>query len=136
MATPSDRREAADAAKESPDDVGSAPGGPITATSTNASTHADATPDHDRRLLAILDAPLLLGEPAAVGFARKERELSEAFAELPILAARALHKRLANPRHGDLLAEKFSRLTVERRNRLLLFLADARRRAAISNGRR
>ncbi len=86
----------------------------------------------DAHLITILDAPLRPGETAVLGFARKERELGAAFAEMSILAARALHKRLANPTPGDALAEKFSRLTVERRYRLLNFLADARRRAALS----
>jgi hypothetical protein len=85
----------------------------------------------DSPFFAILDAPLLAGETAAAGFARKERELAAAFARLPLLAARGVHMRLANPRRDDVLAEKFSRLTIERRTRLLNFLADARRRAAL-----
>ncbi|MEO8844349.1 MAG: hypothetical protein ABI704_22385 [Kofleriaceae bacterium] len=83
---------------------------------------------HDARLIAILD--LDTGEPAHFAFARKERELGEAFAKLPILDQRALRVRLATVRSGDLLAEKFNRLTVDRRTRLLNFLGDARRRAA------
>jgi len=86
----------------------------------------------DPELIAILDAPLHAGETAAAGFARKERELGAAFAKLTILAAYALRKRLANPLRDDVLAEKFARLTVERRNRLLQFLADVRRRAALA----
>jgi hypothetical protein len=84
---------------------------------------------HDARLLAILD----LDDshvPALVAFARKEKELGEAFAALPILDQRALHARLSIVREGDTLAEKFNRLTLERRTRLLNFLGDARRRAA------
>jgi hypothetical protein len=90
---------------------------------------------HDARLLAILDAPLGLGEPAYVGFARKERELGEAFGSLPILDQRALQTRLSSARSGDVLAEKFNRLTQDRRQRLLNFLGDARRRAALTNGK-
>jgi hypothetical protein len=84
---------------------------------------------HDAPLLAILDRDdgTL---PALVAFARKERELGEAFAALPILDQRALHARLSVVREGDLLAERFNRLTLERRTRLLAFLGDARRRAA------
>ena len=90
----------------------------------------------DAALLAILDAPLREHETAALGFARKESELGNAFAELTILAAYTLHKRLANPLPGDTLAERFTtRLTIDRRNRLLAFLADARRRAALAGGR-
>ena len=90
----------------------------------------------DARLIAILDAPLELGESAAVGFARKELELGEAFASLSVLEARALQARLANAKSGDELANKFARLTSERRARLIGFLADARRREAIAAGRR
>ena len=85
---------------------------------------------HDARLLAILDSDH--HEPAMVAFARKERELREAFAALPILDQRALQTRLSSVRSGDLLAAKFNRLTVERRTRLINFLGDARRRAAQS----
>lgn len=84
---------------------------------------------HDARLLAILDREDI-HVPAAVAFARKEKELGEAFAALPILDQRALHSRLSVVREGDMLADKFNRLTQERRARLLNFLADARRRAA------
>ncbi len=91
---------------------------------------------YDAKLNAILGAALPPGEPALVCFARKERELGEAFAALPILDQRALHTRFSNPKSGDSLAAKFGRLTVERRARLLTFLADARRRAAHANAKR
>jgi hypothetical protein len=84
---------------------------------------------HDARLLAILDRDDT-GVPALVAFARKEKELGDAFAALPILDQRALHARLSIVREGDMLADKFNRLTLERRTRLLNFLGDARRRAA------
>jgi len=90
----------------------------------------------DARLIAILDAPLALGETAAVGFARKEHELGAAFAALSVLESRAMHARLSTVKQGDELAHKFARLTVERRGRLLNFLADARRREALAIGRR
>lgn len=95
-----------------------------------------ATLAHDAELIAILEAPLQRGETVVAGFARKERELAVAFAGLGIQEARALHHRLATPRSGDVLAESFTHLTVERRNRLLGFLANARRRAAIAAARR
>jgi hypothetical protein len=87
---------------------------------------------HDARLIAIIEAPIGAFECANVGFARKERELRAAFAALPILDQRALHARLSNPRTGDLLSEKFHCMTCERRTRLLAFLGDARRRAALA----
>jgi hypothetical protein len=90
----------------------------------------------DAALLAILGAPLAAGESAHVGFARKEAELGAAFAALGILESRALCARLSNPRPGDALAEAFMRLTVDRRTRLINFLADARRRAALAQANR
>ncbi|MBA3503693.1 MAG: hypothetical protein H0T65_25240 [Deltaproteobacteria bacterium] len=96
---------------------------------------AVTTTSNDAALLSILDAPHLTDEPASIGFARKERALRDAFAELTILAARALERRLANPTNGDRLAEQFGRLIPERKHRLLQFLADARRRAAVSGKR-
>lgn len=82
-------------------------------------------------LHAILVAPLAPGETALHGFARKEHELRAIFAALAPCDALALHRRLANPVPGDALAGAFGRLVVERRHRLLAFLADARRRAAL-----
>ncbi len=93
-------------------------------------TSSTVASSYDAPLAAILDTPLRPGEPAFVGFARKERELGEAFAALSIVDQRALHTRFSNPRQGDALAVKFCRLTPDRRGRLINFLADARRRAA------
>ena len=87
-------------------------------------TSAVVASAYDAQLAAILDAELLSGEPALVGFARKERELGEAFAAMPVMDQRALHARLSALRPGDLLAAKFARLVA--------FLGDARRRAALS----
>ena len=89
----------------------------------------------DECLVAILDTPLAPGETVMAAFARKERELGTVFAHLSVLESRAMRARLAHPKSGDVLASKFSRLTSERRTRLLAFLADVRRRNAIA-GRR
>ena len=78
-------------------------------------TFATKASSCDARLIAILDSPA----------ESIEREL----AALPIFDQRALHARLANPHGGDLLAARFSALLRERRDRLLAFLADTRRRA-------
>ncbi len=86
---------------------------------------------NDELFLAILDGAPLDGETIDGAFRRKERELGAAFAELGALDARTMHARLAHPRSGDVLAARFSRLVVERRGRLLAFLADARRREAL-----
>ena len=99
------------------------------ATLHTRTTHAST---NDAVCISILDAPLLPDETARVGFLRKEAELRAAFAQLPVAAQRALHARLANPTTGDQLAERFARLTLDRRTRLLTFLADARRREALA----
>ena len=96
-----------------------------------------AVPDTaDGKLIAILDAPLASGESALAGFQRKEHELGTLIATLSATACHALHERLATPQHGDELAHKFARLTVERRTRLLDFLADARRRENLAASHR
>ena len=90
---------------------------------------------NDATLVGILDTPLFPGETAREGFHRKEADLRAAFAELPVASQRALYARLSNPRIGDQLAERFSRLTADRRTRLLTFLADARRREALAQAK-
>ena len=90
----------------------------------------------DAALLAVLEAALAPGETVHAGFQRKEAELRAAFASLSVLESRALHARLAHPRSGDALAAAFARLTIERRMRLLAFIADARRREAVAFARR
>jgi hypothetical protein len=89
----------------------------------------------DAELIRILDAPLAPGETSLAGFTRKEVDLGAVFAALSVPTARALQARLTNPKPGDVLADRFGRLTADRRNRLISFLADARRRAAIAQAR-
>jgi len=115
--------------------IGAAPRGAAPPRHCAAAIHTSSTIATDARLLAILDRNDG-AMPALIAFARKEKELGEAFAALPILDQRALHARLSRVREGDTLAEKFSRLTSERRVRLLNFLNDARRRAAQSAAKR
>jgi hypothetical protein len=83
----------------------------------------------------------ILLRPVATGTSRdehlrKEREIGELFARLAVIEAWTLHKRLANPSASDALASAFGRLILERRARLLAFLGDARRRAAITQATR
>jgi hypothetical protein len=87
---------------------------------------------NDAKLAAIFDAPLAPGETAFDGYRNKEVQLVAAMAQLTVLESRALHARFANPLGADALAAKFMRLTIERRVRLLNFLADAPRRAALA----
>jgi hypothetical protein len=82
----------------------------------------------DVALLAILEEPLRSDETALAGFARKEAELRHALSLLTVAESRALHMRVSNPRTGDHLATSFTRLTAERRARIINFIADARRR--------
>jgi hypothetical protein len=89
--------------------------------------------ESERELLDILRAP-----PSGTtrrAFQEKEYALGAAFSRLTPRQAWALHRRLANPGEGDALAMEFARLVSDRRHRLLDFLADARRRAAIETAR-
>jgi hypothetical protein len=97
----------------------------------NAARSAPRAASADDQILAILDAPLHPGETALAGFARKEQELRDVFARLSVLESRATLSRLVTCKPSDDIARKFAGLTVERRGRLLSFLADARRRAAM-----
>ena len=109
-----------------------------TATQHNALSRAAIAPakhetsQADAQILAVLDAPPALGETLEAAFRRKERELREVFARVSVNEARALHRRLSNPTVGDAVAARFSRLLVDRQSRLLVFLADARRREALA----
>jgi hypothetical protein len=98
----------------------------------SSSTSNAAPSDLDAQLIAIISEPLRDGETAAAGFARKEAELRALFAGLRVLEAHALHRRLVHPRANDPVAIAFARLTAPRRLRLVEFLADARRRAALA----
>ncbi len=90
----------------------------------------------EANLLAILTAPLLIGESALRGYQRKEHQLVAILANLSVGEARSLHQRLSRPAVADdLLASKFAALIHERRGRLLAFIADTRRRAAIAQAR-
>ena len=91
-----------------------------------------ATGAHDATLLAILDAPLDPRETIASGFARKEPELRAAVAAVPLSEVRTLQRRFSIAARGDVLVERFGRLTADRRIRFIAFLADAPRRAAIA----
>ncbi|MCW5807423.1 MAG: ATP-binding protein, partial [Deltaproteobacteria bacterium] len=86
-------------------------------------------PTVESALAGILCAPPRHGETIAANFGRREAELAAVFAALSPPASRLLHRRLAHPAHGDAVAAGFARMTLERRDRLLRFLASAPRRA-------
>ena len=89
-------------------------------------------PSPDAAPLAVLDSPPDYGETIDQAFRRKEHALLSAFASLSPRDCAALHARLSAAREGDALAARFARLVRERRDRLLAFLADARRREAFA----
>ena len=79
----------------------------------------------------------ILMRPVPTGHAReqhvaKENEIVELFYRLTVLEAWTLHKRLMCKAPGDELVVAFDRLIAERRARLIAFLGDARRRAALA----
>ncbi len=83
-------------------------------------------------VLRILTTTLRNGETIDSGYRRKEQEIIAVLGKLSILESRALHRRLELSAADDLLAQQFSRLTRDRRDRLISFLANARRRQAIA----
>lgn len=90
----------------------------------------DLDPHQVQQLIELIVEPLQGGETFSAGYDRKERALGERFARLTVLEAWVLHRRLTCAAVGDPLAVAFGRLVAERRARLMVFLADARRRAA------
>jgi len=88
------------------------------------------------QIQAIVNATPEPGETIRDAFQRKEQRLLGLFAGMTSIDASAMHRRLANPKPGDAIAERFSRFDVGRRDRLLMFLRDARRREAIAIARR
>jgi hypothetical protein len=87
-------------------------------------------------LVAILTMPLANGMSAADGFYRKEAAVFDVLAQLDPAQALQLRVRLRSPRVEDDLAQAFQRFTAERRQRVMAFLGDARRRVALAASRR
>ena len=81
--------------------------------------------------MAVLSSRVSPGETHRDFNDRKERQFAALLDRLTVIDALALHKRLASPRPDDALARAFSGLVVERRNRLLAFIGDTRRRIAL-----
>lgn len=82
----------------------------------------------ERDIVCVLTSRPVAGEQAAAAFLRKEVELRALISKMSVSDARELHRRLTLVIMGDPIASQFSRLTLERRVRLLAFLADAHRR--------
>ena len=96
------------------------------------------SPDHEleTRIIAILEEPAAPGELASDVFQRKEDALWNLFTTVPAVAAFSLHRRLTIAHPDDDLSNRFQRMVVDRRNRLLDYLGDPRRRAALEASQR
>lgn len=91
--------------------------------------------DLEDEILSVLGSAPEPGERLEMAFRRKEQELIMLFARLSAADARELHHRLTLGRADDPIATRFARLIAERRERLLSFLAGARRREALRDAR-
>ena len=91
------------------------------------------SPDHklETQIIAILEEPAKPGELASDAFQHKEDALWDLFTTVPAVAAYELHRRLTIAHPDDDLSNRFQRMVVDRRNRLLEYLGDPRRRAAL-----
>jgi hypothetical protein len=78
-------------------------------------------------IVAIVMRPLSPDEGPKIGNDNKEKEIRELFAALMPAEALLLRRRFAADRSNDELVAAFKRLTIERRTRLVAYLADARR---------
>lgn len=91
--------------------------------------------EREDEILAMLSAPPGPGERIEVAYRRKEHELMVLFGSLSVLDSMELHRRLTLSLRDDPVATRFGRLVVDRRVRLIAFLAGARRREAIARAR-
>ncbi len=87
----------------------------------------------ETEIAEILSAPI--EGTAAAGYEKKERALRGEFDQLSTVESRVLAQRLRRGRPNDGLASQFSRMTAERRERLLAYLDGARRRDAVRDAR-
>lgn len=83
-------------------------------------------------IVDVLERRVDASEGHVLGNQRKEQELRDLFAALSLHEAWEVRRRLTESRAGDRLAVAFQRLVLERRGRLVAFLADAGRRAALA----
>jgi hypothetical protein len=80
----------------------------------------------ERELIAAIEQPLRLGETHRVGNDRKEREIAALFEHLTPVQSLALSRRLTAGSASDPIVAAFSRLVVERKTRLVAYLARRR----------
>jgi hypothetical protein len=100
---------------------------------SNASAPKSLPVDVESKLRAILTEPIRPGEGHQLGNGRKEHELRTVFASLTPVDALHLRHRLDLDHPVDKLALLFRRLVPERRRRLISFLTDPKRRAAVQS---
>jgi hypothetical protein len=89
----------------------------------------------DHLVIDVLASAPEPGETIDAAYRRKERDLGQLFASLTRAEASVLHRRLSDPDPGDGVAAAFARLVVDRRTRLLAFLAEAPRREHLQGTR-
>ena len=87
-------------------------------------------PAIEQTIADILASAPHYGETIEAAYRRKEHTLADVFGSLTRKEAATLHRRLSEPRADDTLAQRFTRLVVDRRTRLLAVLADIPRREA------
>ena len=87
-------------------------------------------PEVERALVELITRPIDQSGGHSAGYAVRENEIGQMFAQLDLKTALAVAKRLDLSRYDDPLATAFNRMVASRRNRLRAFLGDARRRAA------
>jgi hypothetical protein len=85
----------------------------------------------ETKIVAVLRRPRNVNESHAEYGTNREAELCAVLAELDVTRAFHLRRRLETARADDLLSSSFQRLVVDRRQRLLRFLGDARRRSVL-----
>lgn len=85
----------------------------------------------ETEILSVMDRRPEPGERLEFAFRRKELELMAVFDRLTLADSHELHRRLTLMLADDPIARVFARLVPDRRQRLVAFLRDARRREAV-----
>lgn len=127
-------RQVATAAPAAPPATGVTP--PALAEGSNAAVTVPLAA-YEQPFLELLTAPIRAGIPIKQAHDERNAQIRAFLANLSVLDARALQKRLSVVSEGDdALATAFRRLSHERQQGHLTFLADARMRAALAMNRR
>ncbi|MEP6864986.1 MAG: hypothetical protein ABJE66_30480, partial [Deltaproteobacteria bacterium] len=82
----------------------------------------------ETEIIAVLDAPKQDSETFDAAFRRKEHEIDAVLSRMTPADSLALERRLALSLPGDPIAARFSGLVAVRRNRLVSFISEMRRR--------